>query len=171
LLLVSGRGGLYIYDRTAKGDDKPLRIITGGPNSGTTAPGEPFWIPGTRNFVATTRKFGAPPKSPDRPLNYQTAEEAQTFLGVWTIDDDGDVAPRYTTGHNFFKELRNIAVDPKYKTVIAADKTGNNITTWDFHEAWETFAPEKAERYVNPRGRGGQGGGGQGGGNLSGGEL
>ena len=27
--------------------------------------------------------------------------------------DDGDVAPRYTIAHNIFKELRNIAVDPK----------------------------------------------------------
>ena len=162
LLLVSGRGGLYIYERTASGDIQPLRIITGGPKAGTTAPNDPVWIPGTRNFVATTRKFGAPPKSPDRPLNYQTAEEAQTFLGVWTIDDDGDVAPRYTIGHNFFKELRNIAIDPKYKTVMAADKTGNNITTWDIHEAWETFAPEKADRYVSPGGRGGRGGAPQG---------
>jgi len=154
LLLVEGRGGLYIYDRTASGDDKPLRIVTGGPKSGVMQVGGPVWIPGTRNFVATARKFGASPKRRDEPLNYQSPEEAQTFIGVWSIDDDGDVAPRYTIGHNIFKELRNLAIDPKHKTVVAADKTNNDITTFDFHEAWEPITPEKMERYVYPRGRG-----------------
>jgi hypothetical protein len=158
LLLVEGRGGLYIYDRTASGDVQPLRMITGGPKSGVTSVGGPVWIPGTRNFVATARKFGAPPKPPDEPLNYQSAEEAQTFIGVWSIDDDGDVAPRYTIGHNIFKELRNLAVDPKHKTVMAADKTNNDITTFDFHEAWDAFSGEKTPRYEPPRGRGGRGG-------------
>ncbi|MNC99057.1 hypothetical protein D3C83_172110 [compost metagenome] len=69
------------------------------------------------------------------------------------MDDDGDVAPRYTTGYNHFKEIRNLAVDPKNKTVMAADKTQNDITTWDFKEAWQTFAPAKAEPYLEPRRR------------------
>ena len=153
LLLVEGRGGLYIYDRTASGDDKPLRIVTGGLKSGVMDVSGPVWIPGTRNFVATARKYGAPPKKADEPLNYQSPDEAQTFIGVWSIDDDGDVAPRYTIGHNIFKELRNLAIDPKHKTVMAADKTNNDITTFDFHEAWGAFTPEKADRYLPPRGR------------------
>jgi hypothetical protein len=155
LLLVEGRGGLFIFDRTAKGDDKPLRIVTGGPKSGVTNVGGPVWIPGTRNFVATARKYGAPAKRRDEPLNYQSADEAQTFVGVWSIDDDGDVAPRYTIGHNIFKELRNLAIDPKHKTLMAADKTNNDITTFDFHEAWDPITPETNERYLPPRrGRG-----------------
>ena len=116
--------------------------------------GSPVWIPGTRNFLATARKFGAPPRSPDEPLNYQSAKEAQTFIGVWSIDDDGDVAPRYTIGHDIFKELRNLAIDAKHKTVMAADKTNNDITTFDFHEAWNPISPETAPRYIQPRGRG-----------------
>jgi hypothetical protein len=154
LLLVDGRGGLYIYNRTASGDDQPLRIVTGGPRSGVTRVDGPVWIPGTRNFVATARSFGAPPRKPDEPVNYQSPEEAQTFIGVWTIDDDGDVAPRFTIAHNIFKEVRNLAIDPKHKTVMAADKTNNDISTFDFHEAWESFAPERAGRYIPPRGRG-----------------
>jgi hypothetical protein len=152
LLLISGRGGLHIYERTASGDAKPLRIITGGPKAGTTAPSGPVWIRGTRNFVATARRFGVPSRAPGSPVNVQTAEEAQSLIGVWTVDDDGDVAPRYITATNFFIGVRTLAIDPKHKTVMASDKTANNITTWDFHEAWETFAPWKAEPYVS-RGR------------------
>ena len=154
LILIRCRQGLCIYDRMATGEDKPLRVITGGPKSGTTAPGDPVWIPGTRNFIGTTRRFDAPPRKPGTPGNYQTTEEAQTFLAVWSVDDDGDVAPRYTIAHNIFKELRNIAVDPKHRTVIAADKTNNDINTWDFKEAWENFAPVTAAPYVAPAGRG-----------------
>ncbi len=153
LLLVEGRDGLYIYNRTDSGDAKPLRIITGGPKSGVKALASPIWIPGTRSFLATARKFSAPEKTPDKPLNFQSADEAQSFIGVWTVDDDGDVAPRYTIGHNIFKEIRNLAVDPKHKTVMAADKTNNDITTFDFHEAWDVFAPETAAQYSPPRSR------------------
>jgi hypothetical protein len=156
-LLVEGRGGVQIYARTAKGDDKPLRIVTGGPKSGVQEVGGPFWIPGTRNFIATARKYGAPAKRPEDPLNFQSPDQAQSLIGVWTVDDDGDAAPRYIIGLNTFKELRNIIVDPNHKTMLAADKTNNDITTWDFHEAWETFEPQQAERVIPRRGRGTQG--------------
>jgi hypothetical protein len=156
LLLIEGRGGIYIYNRTDNGDVKPLRIITGGPKSGVKELGSPIWIPGTRNFLATARKFSAPEKRDDKPLNFQNPDEAQSFIGVWTVDDDGDVAPRYTVGHNIFREIRNTAVDPKHKTVMAADKTNNDITTFDFKEAWETFATETAPQYLPPRRRGPQ---------------
>jgi len=154
LVLVNGPNGLSVFNRTDSGNAKPLRTITGGPKSGTTAPGQPIWIPGTRNFVATTRRFDAPAKKPTDPLNYQSAAEAQTFIGVWTVDDDGDAPPRYTIGHNIFKELRNLTVDPKHKTLLAADKTNNDINTFDFHEAWQTFAPVTAAPYVRVGGRG-----------------
>ena len=51
LLLIDCRQGICIYERTASGDAKPLRIITGGPKSGTQQLGTPVWLPGTRNFI------------------------------------------------------------------------------------------------------------------------
>ncbi len=152
-LIVEGRDGMYIYDRTASGDIEPLRKITGGPKSGVKSIAGPMWIPGTRNFVATVRAFTAREKSPDEPLNWQRVEDAQSMIAVFTVDDDGDVAPRYLTGFNHFKEIRNLALDPKNKTVMAADKTQNDVTTWDFKEAWQNFAPAKAERYTEPQRR------------------
>ena len=141
LLLTRARDGIRIFNRTATGNAKPLRIVTGGPKSGTSSLGDPYWIPGTRNFIAPARPFGAKTSGdlPGAPNNYQSPEEALTFIGVWSIDDDGDVAPRYTIAHNILKEFRNLAVDPKNKTIMIADKTANAIYTFSFPEAWESF--------------------------------
>lgn len=138
LLLAGGRDGLRIFNRTDNGNVKPLRIITGGPKSGTTGPSAPVMVPGTRMFIASTRKFGAARKTVEDTNNFQSAEEAQSFLGVWSIDDDGDVAPRWTIAHNILTEVRNLAVDPKHKTVIVADKGLNAILTFSFPEAFDT---------------------------------
>jgi hypothetical protein len=150
LLSSSRRGssrGVAVFNRTDTGNAKPLRVITGGPKSGTNGPGTPVWIPGTRNFLAETRPFGAKTAGdlPGAPENYQTPGEALTYIGVWSIDDNGDVAPRYTIAHNILKEFRNIALDAKNKTIMIADKTANGIYTFSFPEAWESFAPITAQ--------------------------
>jgi hypothetical protein len=168
VILITGQQGIHIYARTASGDDKPLRIVTGGPKSGVEPPNEDvIWIPGTRNFMARTRPFGIRTEGdrPGVPGNYQTTEEAATFFGVWSIDDDGDVPPRYTIGHDTFMEFRNFALNGKNKEVMMSDKTRNSIFTYSFPEAWETFTPLTAAPYVRPGGRGGGGFGGGGGGN------
>jgi hypothetical protein len=135
LLLVGGQGGLRIFNRTDSGNAKPLRIITGGPKSGITRPGSPVVVPGTRMFVATARRFGAPAEV--ATSNFQDPSEAQSFIGVWSIDDSGDAPPRWTIAHDILKEVRNLAVDPKNKTVMVADKGLNAIMTFYFPEAFE----------------------------------
>jgi hypothetical protein len=159
VVLLTG-GGVRIYDRMATGDAKPLRIITGGPRSGVNPPQDPVWIPGTKNFVACTRSLGKATRGdrPGAPWNFQTVEDAATFFGVWSIEDDGDVPPRYTIGHSTFKEFRNFAINGKNKEVMVSDKTQNSIFTFSFPEAWETFAPLTAPPFAAPAGRGGGGG-------------
>jgi hypothetical protein len=138
-----GGRGVAVFNRTDTGNAKPLRVITGGPKSGTNGPGTPLWIPGTRNFLADIRPYGAKTAGdlPGAPNNYQSPEEALTFIGVWSIDDNGDVAPRYTIAHNILKEFRNIAIDGKNKTIMIADKTANAVYSFSFPEAWESFSP------------------------------
>ena len=138
LLLIAVEGGLGIFNREDSGNVKPMRIITGGPKSGTTGPRSAFMIPGTRNFVATTRRYGAAPKNRMATWNFQTAADAQSFIGVWSIDDDGDAPPQWTIAHDILKEVRNLALDPKNKTVMAADKGLNAILTFHFPEAFES---------------------------------
>lgn len=172
LMLVTARDGIRIFERTASGDAKPLRVVTGGPRSGVEPPDEDvIWIPGTRNFMARTRPYGVRTKAdlPGAPGNYQTVEDAAMFIGVWSIDDDGDVPPRYTIGHDTFMEFRNFAVNGKTKEVMMSDKTRNSIFTYSFPEAWETFTPITAPRYTRPGGRAGGGGGGFGDGPNAGG--
>ena len=154
-LLLSGGGGVRIFNRMVQGDrPAPLRTITGGPLSGTDGPNTPYWIPGTRNFLAATRPFGAKTFG-DRegaPINYQTVEEALTFIGVWSVDDSGDAPPRYTIAHATLKEFRNFAVNEKNKEIMLSDKTQNAIYTFSFPEAWQTFAPVNNPPGPPPRG-------------------
>jgi hypothetical protein len=137
---------VQVFDRTLSGDLTPLREITGGPLSGHNGPDTPYWIPGTRNFLASTRPFGANTYGdrPGAPTNYQTVEEALTYVGVWSIDDSGDVAPRYTIAHDILKEFRGVAINQNHKEIMMADKTGNAVYTFSFPEAWETFEPVTA---------------------------
>ena len=135
LLLASGRGGLGIFNRTDSGNAKPLRVITGGPKSGTMGPRSPVMIPATRMVVATSRRFDA--VASVTTSNVQDPSEAQSFIGVWSIDEDGDVAPRWTVAHDILKEVRNLAIDPKNKTVMVAAKGLNAIMTLSFPEALE----------------------------------
>ena len=137
LLLADGRDGLKIFNRTDSGNAKPLRVITGGPKSGTRGPSGPVMIPGTRMFVATSRMLSGVDKATVATSNFQSAAEAQSFIGVWSIDDEGDVAPRWTIAHDILKEARNLAIDPKNKTVMIADKGLNAIMTFSFPEAFE----------------------------------
>ena len=160
VFLVSGGGqGVRVFERTASGDAEPLRRITGGPISGTNGPGNVRWIPGTRNFIGGTRPFGVQTYG-DRegaPINYQNTAEAMTFLGVWSIDDSGDVPPRFTIAHDILKEYRGVAIDVTHKEIMVADKTANAIFTFSFPEAWETFEP--INNPMGPiRGRGGNAG-------------
>jgi hypothetical protein len=157
LLMGAEGGGLGVYERTVSGDAKPLRVITGGPRSGVNPPNSAVWIPGTRNFIAAVRPFGIRTYGdrPGAPVNYQTVEEAMTYVGVWSMDDSGDVGPRYTIAHDILKEFRNFAINPKNKEVMMSDKTANAIYTFSWPEAWETFKPESAPPYIPPaRGRG-----------------
>ena len=60
------------------------------------------------------------------------------------MDDDGDVAPRYTIAHDILKEFRGVAISPAHQEVMMADKSGNAIFTFSFPEAWEYFEPVSA---------------------------
>ena len=61
------------------------------------------------------------------------------YVGVWSIDDDGDVPPRWKIGEpGVLKQPRGVALDPEAKTVIVSDKYLNAILTYSLPEMFET---------------------------------
>ena len=60
------------------------------------------------------------------------------YVGVWSINDDGDVPPRWKVAEpGVLKQPRGVALDPEAKTVIVSDKYLNAILTYSLPEMFE----------------------------------
>jgi hypothetical protein len=116
LLIVSGGGGLRIFDRTASGNTKPRAVISsvrGGTLLMTTYP--------PKGLIITSVGVGE-------------RHETGDYIGVWSIHDSGNAPPSWTIGKGIFYDIRGIAIDPKNKIVIATDKTLNAVVTFHVPE-------------------------------------
>jgi hypothetical protein len=112
LLMINSGRAMNIFDRTASGDAKPKAVI-GGPRSGM----------GRMNTFQVY-----PPKGliiaggNDLPGQQQTS-----FIGAWSINDIGDVPPRWKipvqqlTGYGPY----SLALDPVHKEIMMASAGGN----------------------------------------------
>ena len=119
---ASGRGGqILIFDRTASGNAKPLRIIR-GPNSKLSRVGLMAVYPPRQLIVV-----GVPAGQTTSPENY---------VGVWSELDNGDVPPRWLIGgpNSVLRQVRGVTLDPKNKSVIVSDKYINAVLTFSFPE-------------------------------------
>jgi hypothetical protein len=128
LLIVSGgsfRGGpkFEIYDRTAEGNAKPLRVI-GGPKSGFRNLGGPFAVYPPKGWIIAS----------DRGDGELVSDIA--YVGIWSVEDNGDVPPRWKIGgpNGVLKMPRGIAVDGKNKSILVSDKRLNAVMTFYFPE-------------------------------------
>ncbi len=131
LLIIAGsagqRGGeegnqLLIFDRTAQGNTKPLRVIRGPNTMLTNTKNVRVYPPGGWILVAEDGVEGR--------------ATGLSFIGVWSINDDGDVPPRWTIGGpkgSLFKP-RGVALDPKNRAVIVSDKRLNAVLTYHVPE-------------------------------------
>lgn len=59
-----------------------------------------------------------------------------SFVGVWSIYDEGDVAPRWTIGgpHRMISKPRGLDLDVKNQNVIVSDKDLNGVLTYHVPE-------------------------------------
>jgi hypothetical protein len=118
----SGQSQLVVFDRTASGNAKPKRVIA-GPRTGIT---------GTWNIEI----------DPQRGLILLVQAG---FVGVWHIDDEGDVPPRYTIGGpGVLDKPRGVAIDPKHNAVFVSDKGLNAVLTFELPELFEASRPSAA---------------------------
>ncbi len=139
LLTVLGgsqrQGGEYgsriqIFDRTADGNTPPLRVVE-GPNTQLGQVGGPHGIyPPTGRILVTIRSQG---RSGGMGEPMHTDEG---FVGVWSINDNGDVPPRWTIGgpQGVLQMVRGVAVNPNHQEIIVTDKRLNAILTFYFPE-------------------------------------
>jgi DNA-binding beta-propeller fold protein YncE len=139
LIFLAGRAdGVLVYDRLAEGNAKPLRVIGGGPVSGLIRPGRIVVHAPTRSIVVTS----AQGQGNRDPVTKELVPQA--WIGVWSEDDSGDVAPRYTIAKGHLWMPRGLTLDPKKKTVIVSDKYLNSVMTFSLPELYDRPARETA---------------------------
>ena len=98
VLVVNHGNSLLIFDRTASGNTKPLRVIS-GPKSGVAS-------------ISSFQIFA--------PKGWIVAAGQGGFIGVWSIQDNGDVPPRWKIPVNQLTgyTASGIALDPAHKEVL-----------------------------------------------------
>jgi hypothetical protein len=117
-------GGLLIFDRTANGNTPPLRVIR-GPKSGIIRINQIALYPAKKFIVAT------------QPGDAADMEPEGAFVGIWGMDDNGDIPPRWKISANaksLMKKPRGITIDVKNKELIVADMRLNSVLTYYFPE-------------------------------------
>jgi DNA-binding beta-propeller fold protein YncE len=140
-IFINGRNnGILVYDRTAEGTAPPLKTIGGGPISGLNSPGRIVVHPPSRSILVT---LGANAGERDE----KTGNLVPTpYVGVWSEDDEGDVAPRYTLARGHIYMPRGLTLDPKKKTVIVSDKYLNAVLTFSLPEIFDRPATRETAR-------------------------
>jgi hypothetical protein len=117
LLVVKspGDGSILIFERTASGNAKPLRVIR-GPNSQATGTLNSLQVYSPQNLVISACANGA--------------------ICAWSIHANGDVPPlfripvREITGI----ELSGVALDPVHKEIFVSSGAGNVVMTFYWPE-------------------------------------
>ena len=118
------RNSILIFDRLANGDAKPLRTIR-GPHTGIKAIRQMALYPNNGYILIAQITNGGIP------------EPEGTFIGVWSINDNGDVPPRWKIDgkpSNIMKKPRGITYSAKNKEVIVSDMRLNAVLTFYFPE-------------------------------------
>jgi DNA-binding beta-propeller fold protein YncE len=145
LLFVSGRGGgVLVYNRTAAGQDKPLRTLGGGPVSGVRGASRIVVHPPTHKVVVTTSGGGDGGQQGSRGDDDEPV--ARAYVAVFDQDDSGDVAPQWTIARGHLFMPRGLTLDPERKTVIVSDKYKNSVMTFSLPEMYERSTPRETAR-------------------------
>ena len=118
-----GDGSLLIYNRTDNGNVPPRRVIE-GPRSGIIRINQ-IQIYSPKGWIVASQ----PGRGTDQ-------EPEGAFVGIWSVNDNGDVAPRWLIGgpQSTLKKPRGVALNPQNKELIVADIRLNAVLTYYFPE-------------------------------------
>ena len=116
-------GSLVIFDRTAEGNAKPKAVIAGSSTGLVRALQLRVYPPKGWIIVAQAGRG-------------DVMEPEGTFIGVWSINDNGDVPPRWKIGgpQSTLKKPRGLAIDPKHKEIVVSDMRLNRVLVYYFPE-------------------------------------
>jgi hypothetical protein len=114
---------ILFFSRTGSGNIKPLGMIK-GPKTDITRINQ-LQIYAPKGWLIAAQ-----------PGFYDKQEPEGVFIGIWSINDRGDVAPRWTLeGPNaVMVKPRGVAIDPKNKALIVGDMRLNAVLTYSFPE-------------------------------------
>jgi hypothetical protein len=125
VMITKGGGGMFIFDRQAKDNDKPLRVIR-GPNSAVGG-GQITTYP-EKGWIITGSRGGG--------------------YAVWHVNDDGDVPPRWNipvqdivTRMDDHPARGNqnvgVALVPHRKELFVASSQSNRVVIFSFPELFQ----------------------------------
>jgi hypothetical protein len=125
-VMVNGKrqAALMIFNRTDDGLTKPKAIIA-GPHTGLIGTRQLQTYPEKGWIIVTQITSGELP------------EPENAFVGVWSVNDSGDVPPRWRIDakpSNVLKKPRGVVVDVKHKELIVSDMRLNAVLTYYFPE-------------------------------------
>jgi len=117
-------GSILIFNRTDDGNVKPKAVIK-GPKSGIIRINQMAVYPAKRLIIAAM------------PGHVEMMEPPEAFLGVWTYDDNGDVAPKWkipVSSKTTLKKPFGVVLNPKNKEIIISDMRLNGVLTFSVPE-------------------------------------
>jgi len=117
-------GSILIFNRTDNGNVKPRGVIH-GPKSGIVRINQMAVYPPKKLIIAAM------------PGHVERMEPPEAFLGVWTYDDNGDVAPKWKIpvgSKTTLKKPFGVVLNPKNKEIIISDMRVNGVLTFTVPE-------------------------------------
>ena len=136
-----GISGLLIFNRSDDGDVSPRAVIA-GPQTGIVRPWQLAIDPSLgRIFVAAINSLNHPPYQLEMPRKDLAADVdlpspwttgALGFIGMWDVNDNGDVPARaWIKGPgSFLVHPAGVAIDPRTGEIFATDGIRNGLFTF-----------------------------------------
>jgi hypothetical protein len=121
--ILGGGGAIGIFDRTANGSVKPKGVI-GGPKTQIVRINQ-LAIHAPKGWIVATQPGAGNEQEPEN-----------TFVGIWSINDNGDVPPHWKLGgpKSTLYKPRGVTLNVKDKEIIVADMRTNSVLSFYFPE-------------------------------------
>ena len=140
LFAVTGRDrAILVFDRMANGNAKPLHIIR-GPDTQIDRINQMAIYPEGKLLVVAM------------PGVQGDMEPPRVFVGMWSLDDDEDVAPKWTiTGKQTgLKKPFAVALNPEHKEIYVTDMRLNGVMAFSVPEIFQPVVAAPAKHGGQP---------------------